>query len=42
MQENLKEDTLSPLKRMAEFIGYPFSIDEETQGVIQEKKRYAV
>ncbi|KAF9686347.1 hypothetical protein SADUNF_Sadunf03G0149300 [Salix dunnii] len=36
MYEDLKGDIVSHLKRLAEFIGYPFSIEEETRGVIQE------
>ncbi|EEF32387.1 Flavonol 4'-sulfotransferase, putative [Ricinus communis] len=34
--EDLKEDIVLQLKRIAEFIGYPFSQEEEKQGVIEE------
>ncbi|XP_050221329.1 cytosolic sulfotransferase 15-like [Mercurialis annua] len=34
--EDLKEDIVSHLKRLAEFIGHPFSPDEERQGMIEE------
>ncbi|XP_050206966.1 cytosolic sulfotransferase 15-like [Mercurialis annua] len=34
--EDLKEDIVGELKRIAEFIGYPFSEEEERQGIIQE------
>ncbi|KAM0027590.1 putative quercetin-3-sulfate 4'-sulfotransferase [Helianthus debilis subsp. tardiflorus] len=33
--EDMKRDTTSNLKRLAEFIGHPFSIKEEQAGVIQ-------
>ncbi|KAG5249932.1 sulfotransferase family protein [Salix suchowensis] len=36
MYEDLKGDIVSNLKRLAEFIGYPFSAEEEKRGVIQE------
>ncbi|KAG5249930.1 Flavonol 4'-sulfotransferase [Salix suchowensis] len=36
MYEDLKGDIVSNLKRLAEFIGYPFSVEEEKRGVIQE------
>ncbi|KAB5565022.1 hypothetical protein DKX38_005076 [Salix brachista] len=36
MYEDLKGDIVFNLKRLAEFIGYPFSIEEEKRGVIQE------
>ncbi|KAJ4837323.1 hypothetical protein Tsubulata_043266 [Turnera subulata] len=34
--EELKEDILSNLKRLAEFLGFPFTEEEEKQGVIEE------
>uniref|UniRef100_A0A5B7BDW2 Sulfotransferase n=1 Tax=Davidia involucrata TaxID=16924 RepID=A0A5B7BDW2_DAVIN len=34
--EDLKEDINFQLKRLAEFLGYPFSMEEEKQGLIQE------
>ncbi|XP_065867781.1 cytosolic sulfotransferase 5-like [Euphorbia lathyris] len=34
--EDLKEDIVSCLKRIAEFIGYPFSQEEDGNGVIEE------
>ncbi|XP_065868190.1 cytosolic sulfotransferase 15-like [Euphorbia lathyris] len=34
--EDLKEDTVSCLKIIAEFIGYPFSREEDRDGVIEE------
>ncbi|XVF24517.1 hypothetical protein REPUB_Repub13aG0134900 [Reevesia pubescens] len=34
--EDLKEDTNFHLKRLAEFIGFPFSMEEEKEGVIEE------
>lgn len=34
--EDLKEDVTFYIKRMAEFLGCPFSEDEVTQGVVQE------
>ncbi|XP_050206967.1 cytosolic sulfotransferase 15-like [Mercurialis annua] len=34
--EDLKEDIVGELKRIAEFIGYPFSEEEERRGIIQE------
>ncbi|XP_050221186.1 cytosolic sulfotransferase 15-like [Mercurialis annua] len=34
--EDLKEDAVSHLKRLAEFLGHPFSPEEERQGVIEE------
>ncbi|XP_022764692.1 cytosolic sulfotransferase 15-like [Durio zibethinus] len=34
--EDLKEDTDSHLKRLADFIGFPFSMEEEKEGVIEE------
>ncbi|KAI3457425.1 hypothetical protein Pfo_014088 [Paulownia fortunei] len=34
--EELKEDIVSSLKKMAEFIGIPFSVEEEKQGRIEE------
>ncbi|CAK7336467.1 unnamed protein product [Dovyalis caffra] len=36
MYDDMKEDIVTHLKRLAEFIGYPFSTEEETQGVIRE------
>ncbi|KAK6134642.1 hypothetical protein DH2020_031567 [Rehmannia glutinosa] len=37
--EELKEDIVSSLKRMAGFIGVPFSVEEEKQGVVEEIAR---
>ncbi|KAJ4827280.1 hypothetical protein Tsubulata_031189 [Turnera subulata] len=34
--EDLKEDILSNLKRLAEFLGFPFTEEEEKRGVIEE------
>ncbi|KAF6173542.1 hypothetical protein GIB67_042672 [Kingdonia uniflora] len=34
--ENLKNDAKLNLKRLAEFLGYPFSLEEESEGVIEE------
>ncbi|KAJ4720422.1 Sulfotransferase [Melia azedarach] len=34
--EDLKEDIVSNLKNLASFLGVPFSVEEETGGVIQE------
>ncbi|XP_065876512.1 cytosolic sulfotransferase 15-like [Euphorbia lathyris] len=34
--EDMKEDIVSCLKRIAEFIGYPFTEEEERDGAIQE------
>ncbi|KAK2638857.1 hypothetical protein Ddye_026652 [Dipteronia dyeriana] len=34
--EDLEEDINSHVKRLAEFLGCPFSIDEESRGVIEE------
>ncbi|XP_050233934.1 cytosolic sulfotransferase 15-like [Mercurialis annua] len=34
--EDLKEDIVGEVKRIGEFIGYPFSEEEERRGVIQE------
>ncbi|KAK9283791.1 hypothetical protein L1049_012043 [Liquidambar formosana] len=37
--EDLKEDIVSQLKSFAEFLGYPFSAQEESDGVIEEISR---
>ena len=37
--ENMKEDILSHVKRLAEFLGFPFSLKEEREGVVQEISR---
>ncbi|KAK6122228.1 hypothetical protein DH2020_044031 [Rehmannia glutinosa] len=37
--EDLKEDTSSNIKKIAEFIGFPFSKDEEKQGVIEDVEK---
>ncbi|KAG8381918.1 hypothetical protein BUALT_Bualt05G0022700 [Buddleja alternifolia] len=34
--EDLKEDVTLYIKKIAEFIGYPFSLEEEKQGLIQQ------
>ncbi|XVF18442.1 hypothetical protein REPUB_Repub11eG0021900 [Reevesia pubescens] len=34
--EDLKEDITSNLKKLADFLGYPFSEDEIGQGVVEE------
>ncbi|KAF2288401.1 hypothetical protein GH714_007246 [Hevea brasiliensis] len=34
--EDLQNDTFSYVKRMAEFMGCPFSMEEETQGLVQK------
>ncbi|KAK2969530.1 hypothetical protein RJ640_029823 [Escallonia rubra] len=34
--EDMKEDTILHVKRLAEFVGFPFSVDEEREGVIEE------
>ena len=34
--EDLKEDIISDLKRLAHFLGVPFSEEEERQGMIEE------
>ncbi|KAL8225279.1 hypothetical protein R6Q57_017836 [Mikania cordata] len=33
--EDMKQDTAGSVKRLAEFTGYPFSIEEEKAGVIE-------
>ncbi|KAI3678175.1 hypothetical protein L6452_37459 [Arctium lappa] len=33
--EDLKRDTRNEVKRLAEFIGYPFSVEEEKAGVVE-------
>ncbi|CAB4311571.1 unnamed protein product [Prunus armeniaca] len=34
--EDMKMDTMQHVKRLAEFVGHPFSLEEERQGVVQE------
>ncbi|CAB4271719.1 unnamed protein product [Prunus armeniaca] len=34
--EDMKMDTMQHVKRLAEFMGHPFSLEEERQGVVQE------
>jgi hypothetical protein len=34
--EDLKKETVSCVKKMAEFMGYPFTMEEEQQGVVQK------
>ncbi|EEF37983.1 flavonol sulfotransferase-like [Ricinus communis] len=34
--EDLKEDTVSNVRKLADFLGYPFTPEEERQGVVQE------
>ncbi|XP_028104139.1 cytosolic sulfotransferase 15-like [Camellia sinensis] len=36
MYEDLKEDITLQIKRVAEFMGVPFSLEEERKGVIEE------
>ncbi|KAI8028234.1 Cytosolic sulfotransferase 14 [Camellia lanceoleosa] len=36
MYEDLKEDITLQIKRLAEFMGVPFSLEEERKGVIEE------
>ncbi|KAL0295937.1 UNVERIFIED_CONTAM: Cytosolic sulfotransferase 14 [Sesamum radiatum] len=37
--EDLKEDITSQVKKIAEFIGFPFSLEEEEQGLIDQISR---
>jgi hypothetical protein len=37
--EDLKEDIISNLKKIAEFLGIPFTDEEEKEGVIEEISR---
>ncbi|XP_057976311.1 cytosolic sulfotransferase 15-like [Malania oleifera] len=37
--EDMKEDSSFQLKRLAEFLGFPFSVEEERDGVIEEISR---
>ncbi|KAK6129755.1 hypothetical protein DH2020_036517 [Rehmannia glutinosa] len=37
--EDLKQDTAFHIKKIAGFLGYPFSVEEEKQGVIEEISR---
>ncbi|KAL2925833.1 Flavonol 4'-sulfotransferase [Bienertia sinuspersici] len=34
--EDLKEDGVLQMKKVAEFVGFPFSIEEEKQGVVED------
>ncbi|KAH7536703.1 hypothetical protein FEM48_Zijuj03G0014500 [Ziziphus jujuba var. spinosa] len=34
--EELKKDTLNQVKKLAEFIGFPFSKEEDSQGIVDE------
>ena len=34
--EDMKEDTVSQVKRIAEFVGFPFSEEEESEGVCEQ------
>ncbi|KAL7209655.1 hypothetical protein ACSBR1_031250 [Camellia fascicularis] len=34
--EDMKEDTISQLKEMAKFMDFPFSVEEESEGIIEE------
>lgn len=34
--EDMKEDTISQLKEMAKFMDFPFSVEEESEGIIKE------
>ncbi|RWR73405.1 cytosolic sulfotransferase 12-like protein [Cinnamomum micranthum f. kanehirae] len=38
--EELKEDPTFHLKRLAEFLGFPFSIEEERQGLVEKIERF--
>ena len=38
--EDLKEDPIQNLKRIAEFIGFPFSVEEERVGVVDEIAKF--
>lgn len=38
--EHLKKNSLFYIKKLAEFLGYPFSVEEEKQGVIEEISRF--
>ncbi|CAL5377988.1 unnamed protein product [Camellia sinensis] len=39
MYEDLKEDIIFQMKRLAEFMSVPFSLEEESEGVIEEISR---
>ena len=34
--EDLKKDTKTQVKKLAEFVGFPFTLEEERQGVVEE------
>ncbi|KAK9283941.1 hypothetical protein L1049_012198 [Liquidambar formosana] len=36
----MKENTISHVKSLAEFLEYPFSVEEESDGVIEEISRF--
>ncbi|KAG8375146.1 hypothetical protein BUALT_Bualt10G0070000 [Buddleja alternifolia] len=38
--EDLKEDITLSIKKIAEFLGFPFSLDEQKQGAIQQISRF--
>ena len=38
--ENLKNETTYWVKKMAQFMGYPFSMEEEHGGVVQKNYRF--
>ncbi|RWR73417.1 Sulfotransferase domain-containing protein [Cinnamomum micranthum f. kanehirae] len=38
--EELKEDPTFHLRRLAEFLGFPFSIEEERQGLVEKIERF--
>jgi hypothetical protein len=40
--EKLKNETTYWVKKMAQFMGYPFSLEEEHKGVVQKIIDYAV
>lgn len=39
MYEDLKEDIIFQMKRLAEFMSLPFSLEEESEGVIEDISR---
>ena len=38
--KDLKEDNILCMKRLAEFLGFPFSMDEEEQGAAEEITKF--
>ncbi|KAH7543724.1 hypothetical protein JRO89_XS15G0006200 [Xanthoceras sorbifolium] len=39
--EDLQEDIISCLKKLANFLGFPFTDEEETRGVIEEISKFS-